>query len=445
MKGTQPPMKHPAMLLAALSLASALAAPTTALAVGQTYYYDNVVNAGLDTGYSESNTIDVNDPHFGWKLGTFVVSDYSSVVKDGTPVFLKTLGDTVTLSFRLDQSIDALNGSETLSIADDSDGYDKQMGVERTDFGRGTLIVRYTNYQNATELPTVYEDYLTGVEVGANTEVELCEEGDYEVVLDYETVNNVRRVGPVSLLPEYANYRVYFKFAVRNGNCMVFPLDAETGSELQNEAVAPDGFTLNLANSRYLDVNLRRDVLSEGTNGFVEDTRFNGPAREGDRYTDEGIYTIKATNRYTHESTEKVIYVGTDQTVAGYVSEGIPVSQINERLGSSEADEAEPSKGDEVQAEETAGLEAPSAEAATSPEIGRIARIVAIVAAAVATVVAFMAVQRRRKRKLEQSGVPIPGEPSEGESAGGPKEEPEESQKQEGTPYWQDWRDDDEK
>ena len=440
-------MKHLATPFAiTLFLATALATPTAAIAKSQTqYYYSDIVNAGLDTGYSETNTIDVNDPHFGWKLGTFVVSDYSSVVKDGgAPVFLKTLGDTVTLSFRLDQSIDALNGSETLSIADDSDGYDKQMGVERTDFGHGALIVRYTNYQNATELPTVYEDYLTGIEVGANTEVELCEEGDYEVVLDYETVNDVRRVGPVSLLPEYANYRVYFKFAVRNGNCMVFPLDAKTGSELQNEAVAPDGFTLNLANSRYLDVNLRRDVLSEGTNGFVEDTRFNGPAREGDRYTDAGIYTIKATNRYTHESTEKVIYVGTDQAVAGYVSEGIPVSQINERLGSSKAEETQPSTGNEMQPEEPAESGAFSTEAVVSPEIGKMARVVAIVAAAIAVVVAFTAVQRRRKRKLEQSGAPIPGEPSDDQRLGEPNDSNEESKEQEGELCRQDWRDDDE-
>lgn len=435
-------MKRLAPVLVAISLCVVLLTPIVAFAESQTYYYDDVVNAGLDTGYSETNAMDVNDPHFGWKLGAFVVSDYSSVVKDGDiPVFLKTLGDTVTLSFRLDQSIDALDGSETLSIADDSDGYDKQMGVERSDFGRGTLIVRYTNYQNATELPEVYEDYLTGVEVGATTEVELCEEGDYEVVLDYETVNNVRRIGPISLLPEYANYRVYFKFAVRNGNCMVFPLDAKTGSELQNDAVAPDGFTLNLANSRYLDVNLRRDVLSEGTKGFVEDTRFNGPAREGDRYTDEGIYTIKATNRYTHESTEKVIYVGSDQTVAGYVSEGIPVSQINEKLGSNEVDEAQPSTGDEVKTEEPVSSVDTDTKAVTSLEAGQTASIVAIAAAATVAIVAFVAVQRRRKRELEQNGAPISDKPSEAVCTNEPKETPEEEQG--GGAYPQDWRDDD--
>lgn len=244
------------------------------------YYIGSAVNAGLDTGYSESAEFSRDDWHFGWELGRFSITGYTSMTEDGQgrPVFLKTAGDEIKLSFKLNQDIDALNGSENLSINADADGYNQHFGIDRTDFGRGTLIIRQTNYQNATSEPQIYTDYLEGIEVGADTEVVLLEEGNYEVQLDYEMRNDPRRVGPVSLVPEYANYKIDFYFEVRNGNCMVFPFDLATGSELANEAYAPNGFYLDLAKSRYLDINVKKEVLTEGANGLVEDTRFNKPA-----------------------------------------------------------------------------------------------------------------------------------------------------------------------
>ncbi len=81
------------------------------------------------------------------------------------------------------------------------------MGISKTELGRGALFVRYTDYQNSTHAPEVYVDYFEGIEVGATTEVQLCEEGDYEVVLDYELCNDVRKVGPISIFPEYSEDR----------------------------------------------------------------------------------------------------------------------------------------------------------------------------------------------------------------------------------------------
>lgn len=43
------------------------------------YYLGEVVNAGKDNGYSEVHKIDSKDPHFGWTLGSFFVSGYTSV------------------------------------------------------------------------------------------------------------------------------------------------------------------------------------------------------------------------------------------------------------------------------------------------------------------------------------------------------------------------------
>ena len=298
------------------------------------YYIGSAVNAGLDTGYSESAEFSRDDWHFGWELGRFAITGYTSMTEDeqGRPVFLKTAGDEIKLSFKLNQDIDALNGSESLSINADADGYNQHFGIDRTDFGRGTLIIRQTNYQNATSEPQIYTDYLEGVEVGADTEVVLLEEGDYEVQLDYEVRNDPRRVGPVSLVPEYANYKIDFSFEVRNGNCMVFPFDLATRSELANEAYAPNGFYLDLAKSRYLDINVKKEMLAEGANGLVEDTRFNKPAKDGDEYTEEGIYTITASNPSTGQETIKKIYVGNNPVLKCYAVTGLPVETIEARL-----------------------------------------------------------------------------------------------------------------
>lgn len=299
----------------------------------QAYFFGSTVDAGLDTGYTESNEIVREDPHFGWQLGSFTISGYTSVKENaqGIPVFLKTTDDKIKLSFKLDQDIDSLNGDESLTISGDSNGYDQHFGVPATDFGRGALIIRQTNYRNETGEAQVYTDYLSGIVTGADTEVVLLEEGNYEVSLDYE-IKRSNGLGPVPLPAGYSNYKIAFKFEVRNGNCMVFPMDLATKSELTNDSYAPNGFYLDLAKSRYLDINIKREVMAAGANGLVEDTRFNGPARDGDEYVDEGIYTITATNPSTGQDTVKRIYVGSDPVLKAYAVTGLPIETINQRL-----------------------------------------------------------------------------------------------------------------
>lgn len=327
-----------AFMALALTLALAPSVCWAANANQTVFYLGSPVNAGLDTGYNEGNEITRQDPHFGWSLGRFAISGYTGIAEtaDGTPIFLKTQDDKISLSFELAQDIDAINGNEILTVNGDSDGYDQYFQIDRTDFGQGALIVRHTNYQNATGEPQIYTDYLSGIESGANTEVILLEEGDYEVRLDYELKNDVRHVGPVSLLPEYTNYKIDIKFQVRNGNSMVFPFDLATGSELTNQSLAPSGFYLDLARSRYLDINVKKEVMAAGANGLAEDTRFNGPARDGDQYTEEGIYTITAKNPSTGQETVKTIYVGSNPVLKAYAVTGLPIETINERLANGE-------------------------------------------------------------------------------------------------------------
>lgn len=161
--------------------------------------------------------------------------------------------------------------------------------------------------------------------VGADTKVQLFEEGDYEVALDYEVTSD-------QFIDKVGHYRIFFTFSVRNGNCMVYPLDVSTGSELTNSSMTENGFMLDLAKSRYLQINVKREVLTDSADGLVEDTRSNAPARDGEKYTEEGIYTITATNQYTNQKTTKKIYVGTNNLMKAVMTSGLSIEEINKLI-----------------------------------------------------------------------------------------------------------------
>lgn len=298
------------------------------------YYLGEAVKTGWDNGYKDENKIKEGDPHFNWKLGQFYVEGYSTVVQpDDKPIFLKNVGDTVQLWFELQQDIDKLNDDENLSISEDSNGFDYYFSVPKTNFQRGALIIRKTDYTNEKSDPTIYTDYLAAkASPDADTEVDLFEEGDYEVALDYEIKNDPRKIFDVSIIPTYTNYRIFFEFSVRNGNCMVYPFDVKTKGELTNAAVTENGFYLDFANSRYLDINIKKEVLNEGANGLVEDTRFNRPAKDGEMYTEEGIYTITVSNKYTGQLTTKKIYVGTNDTMKAVAATGLSIEEVQEYI-----------------------------------------------------------------------------------------------------------------
>lgn len=290
---------------------------------------------GLDNGYYNTLEIGKDDPHFGLSIGKFYISGFTGVTsKNGEHfIFLKTVGDDVELHFELAQDIDMIGGDTSVTINQDTGGYDRQFGISPTDLGRGTLIVRFTDYQNNTGEPQVYTDYLTAKSTGsADTVISLNEEGDYEVALDYEIKKDSRILGTAATTSAFTNYRIHFVFSVRNGNCMVFPFDLVTGEELRNTAIAPNGFKLDLAYSRYLTINVKLSTLTEGAQGVVEDIRFNRPARDGEEYTQEGIYTITVQNEYTEQETTKTLYVGSDESLIDYVTQGFSLEQIIQEL-----------------------------------------------------------------------------------------------------------------
>lgn len=291
----------------------------------QTYALGEKTRVKEFDGYSGSSEIKKDDVHYGWDIGQFFVSGYTDKVKesDGNIVFLKNVGDTVTLWFNLQQDINKLNGDEDLKITADTEGFDQYFETPRINFGKGTLIIRYTDYNNNSSEPQIYTKYLeANATVGSNTKVQLFEEGDYEIALDYEVTSD-------ELIDKVGHYRIFFTFSVRNGNCMVYPLDVSTGSELTNSSMTENGFMLDLAKSRYLQINVKREILTESADGLVEDTRANGPAKDGAKYVDEGIYTITATNQYTNQTTTKKIYVGTNNVLKAFMTSGLSIEEIN--------------------------------------------------------------------------------------------------------------------
>jgi len=293
------------------------------------------VKTGLNNGFHNVLEITKDDPHFGISMGKFYVSGFTGVTsEDGEHfIFLKTVGDEVQLHFELTQDIDMINKDSFLTISSDYNAYDREMGVTPTDFGRGTLIVKFTDYQNKTSEPQVYTNYLEAKQTGtADTIISLNEEGDYEIALDYQLKKDSYVLGTSVTNSSYTDYRIHFTFSVRNGNCMVFPFDLVTGEELKNTSIAPNGFKLDLAYSRYLNINVKRSTLTEGAAGVVEDVRFNRPARDGEEYSQEGIYTIMVQNEYTDQETVKTIYVGSDEKLIDYVTQGYTLDQILQTL-----------------------------------------------------------------------------------------------------------------
>ena len=158
------------------------------LSTKNAYEFGDVYRVDSQDGFSNPALIKGDDPHIDWSVGKFYVSGYTDVIMDnGVPVFLKVPGDRAALWFNLEQEIDKCNGRTDVKINYIESGSDIYFGTPVIkDFGRGALIVRKTDKENKKERQ-IYTNYLeASATVGANTRVDLFEEGDYEVALDYQ-------------------------------------------------------------------------------------------------------------------------------------------------------------------------------------------------------------------------------------------------------------------
>lgn len=254
-----------------------------------------------EKGFSDEADAFVMDSHSD--VGGFIINGFSGRVhndKDGTPVFLKNVGDKVTLWFGMN-----------------TDGYEEMNSYSNVYMSYpGILTIEFENFEGE-KVSNTYMPFLEAAysSTKADTKVRLFEEGNYKVTLDFD-VCDVPKIGPFSGKKKYATYRKTFKFKVRNSDCMVYPFNLATGSELSGNTYTEEGFRLDLAKSRYLDISIQRSVL----NGNNLDVRQNQVSTDLDEYTDEGVYKFTVSNEYTDEKVTKLIYVGTDNMLRAYVT-----------------------------------------------------------------------------------------------------------------------------
>ena len=271
----------------------------------------SAVNAGHDTGYANRDDLNKDDPHYGWPLGRFMMSGYTECNDEGSrPVFLKSPGDSITLWFDLMQDIDKLNGDEGLRINNDTNGSDKAFQYKQSEFGRGALLVKHIDFRKNDSDVQMYSNYLAAKNgTGADTTIQINEEGIYEVALDYE----IEKKG---LFSSYNDYRIYTTFEVKNASGMFFLRDVATESELKDYARTADGFFVDLAGSHSLSISYTRYALND--NETALDVRKTGLASDHDSFEKVGYYEITVTNKETKEELTKHIFVGRSADLKDY-------------------------------------------------------------------------------------------------------------------------------
>ncbi|MGF3183322.1 hypothetical protein ACQV2W_06080 [Facklamia sp. P12934] len=297
------------------------------------------VKIGRYTGYdiTKAELIDTKDPHFGWDLGYFTINGYTREAKqiEGKPVFLKTIGDDIKLWFTLNQDINRLDNNPVLSISEDTNGYDVAMGIKPTNFKHGTLIVKYTDDERHSFDPVIYTDFLAAnASTRANTRIQIYQEGDYEVTLNYEIINNPRKILSVDVLPSYTNYKINFAFSIRNGNTMAFPRDIESGAELKDGAYTDNGFTVDFIQSKYLTLDVVRKEITKNDDGSVSSSvRSNTVGNGKNTYDKPGIYELTVKNKYSDSApTTITIFVGNNRYIAALAKNQLSIEELNKKL-----------------------------------------------------------------------------------------------------------------
>lgn len=272
-------------------------------------FLGEVKNAGDDNGFSEDNAITIDDPHYGWEIGKFFISGFTE--KQDNNVFYRNVGDKLTLWFKLSQNdLTKLNGDPDLYLAEDKNGYDQFFQTPKTNFKHGALIIRHTKEDGEESDPLIYTDYLAALSSpAADTKTQLFEEGKYEVALDYQ-------VNKKGIVDDENDYRIFFEFTIKDGENMFFikELDEE-GNEKQNElkdgAKTKNGFKIDLANSKSVTIEYEKSTCENNNGEYTFNTTQKRYAKDGQSFTEEGIYKITSTNDTAPNitPTKKTLYI----------------------------------------------------------------------------------------------------------------------------------------
>lgn len=90
----------------------------------QTYSLGETARCKQFKGYLGQEEMENSESHYNTKIGQFYVSGYTdnTVDSNGNPIFLKNVGDKVTLWFDLKENIDAIKNNKDITVTADSSG-----------------------------------------------------------------------------------------------------------------------------------------------------------------------------------------------------------------------------------------------------------------------------------------------------------------------------------
>lgn len=305
-----------------LFISMLLLSPNKTIAKAETVSANNAnsyswsqLNSCVDgSGYSNPKTLSVGDPLVGVNVAEIKLSNFSSITnKDGKRYFLITVPDVPVLSIELKTDLSNLGGSGAW-VNEDGDSRIPDYGFLGK-IGEGWLGISHTDYQGKVQTVCV-KDVLKKINNTSFTPAWFGSEGSYKISLCFETARVSSREkewkNPFKYVWKntysYNNYRIDAQFEIRNANAQVFAFDSK-GNELLSGAVC-NQFTLDFANSRYLQINIKREV-AVNSNELMEstDVRFNSVGVDKRTYDTPGVWTITARNEVTGVSTTRRILV----------------------------------------------------------------------------------------------------------------------------------------
>lgn len=283
---------------------------------GNSYSFSKLLSCSDRCGYTNPQSLSVGDPLVGVNVAEIRLENFSATtVKEGKLYFLKTTPDIPVLSIVPLTDFNNLGGTGTW-INEDGDTRIPDFGFIG-EIGYGWLGITHKDYQGKIQTLCV-SNVLRKTKDGISfTPAWFGEEGSYRIALCFEVKRQIGCEKKWDWWPfkyhydpiySFTNYKIDAQFEIRNANAQVFAFDSK-GNELLSGAVS-NQFTLDFANSRYLQINIKREI-AVNSNELMEssDVRFNSVGVDKRTYDTPGVWTITVRNEVTGDSTTRRILV----------------------------------------------------------------------------------------------------------------------------------------
>lgn len=278
---------------------------------GNKFIYKNFYRTPDEGGFNKKISMNTNSYHLGWELGQFVLDGYTQKIKgkDGIYTFEKNAGDNISLYFDLFENINKLNGNKKLIIDKLDQDTDIDYNLKESNYGKGLLIIKKKDLNTSCSEPVkIYKNFLKKKD--KNRKIELKEEADYEISLDY-------RVTETSFIDTSENYKIKFKFRIINSNTTIYPKDLNTGLDLTNDSSTENGFYVDFAGAKGLEVYVKHKIINQDKDNWH--ILSNEAVKDKQEFCEDGCYEIKVINNSTNaDPTYYNVYVGKDNILKDF-------------------------------------------------------------------------------------------------------------------------------